>query len=121
MKTSAPEISIFAAFSRHVLPTPNSFSMATIDLNHVQFWAPPPKPLLRKQGTASSLLHSMSKSLRTTNSRNQPIPLHNKADQVFKRNDRSTPAIAAAQRQGDDSSAAEAQGKIKENARNEPV
>lgn len=117
LKTSAQEISIFAAFPRPPLPTPNSFSMATVNLDRVQFWAPPSNPFLRKQRTASS--HGTSKSLCTTSSRNRPAPLHNQAAQIFKRNGQSTSAVAMARPQADDS-AAGAQGKIRESARNEP-
>jgi hypothetical protein len=87
--------------------------MATVDMNHVQFWPSRSNSIL-KQRPASS--HSTSKSLYTK----QPAPLRNKADRAFKRNGQSTLAIAAVQHQGDDS-AAGAQGKTKENAGDEPI
>jgi hypothetical protein len=65
--------------------------MATVDLNHVQFWAPLSNPFLYKQRTTS--------------------PLHNKEDGTFKRNDQSKSAIIAARHQADDF-AAGAQGTI---------
>jgi hypothetical protein len=74
--------------------------MATVDLNHVQFWAPPSNPFLYKQRTTSS--QSKGGSICTNSSQNQPAPLHNKADRIFKRNDQSKSTITAAQHQGDD-------------------
>jgi hypothetical protein len=119
LTTLAQGISIFAVFSRRSSLSPlNSFSMATVNLNHVQFWAPPSKPLLYKQRPA--LLHSTSKSFYTTSSRNQPVPLLDQAARISKRNDQLISAIAVAQHQGDDSTAS-AQGKIRENARNKPI
>jgi hypothetical protein len=54
LKNLAPEISYFAAFLRRSpLPTSNSFSMAAVDLNHVQFWAPPSNSFLYKRRTTS--------------------------------------------------------------------
>jgi hypothetical protein len=35
------------------LPTFDYFFMATVDLNHVQFWAPPSNPLLYKKRATS--------------------------------------------------------------------
>jgi hypothetical protein len=94
------------------------FSMASINLDHAQFWDPLSNAFLHRQYAASS--NSTSKSTYTTSSRNQPALLNNKPAGMFKRNDQSTSAIAPAQHQGDDS-AARAQGKIRENARNEHV
>jgi hypothetical protein len=112
------EISIFATFPRpSPLPTPNSFSMAAINLDRVQFWVPPSNSFLHKQRTASS--HGTSKSLCTTSSRNRLAPLYNQATQIFKCNGQSTSAIAMVRHQADES-AAGAQGKIRENTRNKP-
>ena len=115
---SAQEISFFAAFLRRFpMPISISFSMATVDLNHVQFWAPPSNQFLYKQRTTSQ---STGRSICTNSSRNEPAPLH-KADRIFKRNDQSKSAITAARHQGDDF-AARAQGTIRRDSRKyEPV
>jgi hypothetical protein len=116
LETSAQETSIFAAFPRRS-PTPNSFLMASINLDDAQFWDPLSNSFLPRQYTS---LNNMSKSTYPTSSRNQPILLHNKPAGMFKHNCQSTSEIAPAQYQRDDS-ATRAQGKIGENARNEPV
>jgi hypothetical protein len=118
LKTSAQEISIFTTFPRCSLPIPNSFSIATINLDHAYFWDPLSNSFLDKQYTAS--LYSTSKSIYTTSSRNRLALLYNKAARIFKHNDQSISAIVPAQHQGDDS-IARAQGKIGEDTRNEPV
>ncbi len=118
LKTSAQEISIFTTFPRRSLPIPNSFSIATVNLDHAYFWDPLSNSFLDKQYTALS--HSTSKSTYITSSRNRPALLHNKAARIFKHNDQSMSTIIPAQHQGDNSTA-RAQGKIRENTRNEPV
>lgn len=92
--------------------------MATVDLNDVRFWAPPSNPLLHKQRTA--LLRSNSRSVCASSSQNQPAPLNNKADRMFKCNDQSKSAITAARHQGGDF-AAGAQGTISRIPRNTSV
>jgi len=91
--------------------------MAVVDLDRVQFWVPPPNPFLHKQRTAP--LRSTSESLCTTGPQNQPAPLYNQAARISKRSGQSTFAMAMARPQADDS-AAGAQGKMRESARNEP-
>lgn len=84
--------------------------MAAVDLNNIQFWAPPTYPFLYKQRTPSS--QSMGRPICTNSSRNQPAPLYNKEGRTFKRNDQSKSAVTAARHPGDDT-AAGAQGTIR--------
>jgi hypothetical protein len=115
LKTQLKKSAFLAAFLRYsLLPTSNSFSMAIVDLNHVQFWAPPSNLFLYKQCTTSS--QSTGRSICTNSSRNQLAPLH-KADRIFKHNDQSKSAITAARHQGDDFVAG-AQGTIRRDSQN---
>jgi len=89
--------------------------MGAVELNSVQFWAPPIKTKERL-----ALFHSTSKSACTTTSQNQPV-LHNTPARIFNDpGDQSTSAAALAQHQPNDA-AAKAQGNTRENSRDELV
>jgi hypothetical protein len=84
--------------------------MATVDLSHVQFWQPPLNLSSSKQRPASHIRKN-SRSGLATNSRNQPVLLHNKSDKILRRD-------CAFQHEDDK---AGAQGTMRENPRNELV
>ncbi|KAH8760269.1 hypothetical protein BGZ57DRAFT_609656 [Hyaloscypha finlandica] len=91
--------------------------MATVTLNHVQFWQPPSKPSFRNQRI--SPVQQNGGSATATNSRNQPVPQYQNANPSSKRSDQSNYSVAAAR--GHDSIAqlvpdrVKAQGTIQEN------
>lgn len=74
--------------------------MATVNLDHVQFWQPPSKPLFHKQRTASQD-HNKSTSS-ATSSQNQLASLHNKADPTFECTNQPRCAVAATRYPGGD-------------------
>lgn len=75
--------------------------MATVTLNHVQFWQPPSKPSFHNQRI--SPVQQNYRSATATNSRNQPVPQYQNANPSSKRSDLSNYSVAAAR--GDDSTA----------------
>lgn len=91
--------------------------MATVTLNHVQFWHPPSKPSFRNQRI--SPVQQNDRSATATNSRNQPMPQYPNANPSSKRSDVSNNSVTAAR--GHDSAAqlvpyrVKAQGTIQEN------
>ena len=71
--------------------------MATVDLNHVQFWQPPSNLSCHKQRTAPRKHGSLDFS-----SQDKRALIHNKADPTFKRTNQPKCAVAATRHPGRD-------------------
>lgn len=104
----------------------NSLAMATVDLSYVQFWEPPLNPLSSKRRAASLHKCKNGKSGSTTSSRNQPVSLDDKANEILERDNQPNSAAAPAQYQGYDfaiqqeGGAVGAQGTKRKDSRDEP-
>jgi hypothetical protein len=69
--------------------------MAAVDMRRVKFWLPPDyRPIT--QCTASQKYHHVS-AFATTNSKNQAVPLYNKAGSKLKHSGKSKSVVAAPQ------------------------
>jgi hypothetical protein len=89
--------------------------MATVNLDYIQFWAPPSKPLFHKQHTA--LPRNTNKY--TTGSQKRSVVLY-KADRISKHNNQPTSIIISTQYR-ENNSIIRAQYKTRTNTRKEHI